>query len=844
MAETRTTAPKGGRRRIIERPRLIRLLDESPARIKMLVAPAGYGKTTLARQWLERDHRTPIWVRCSGGDDVAAIAAAVAEAASAVIPGAERRILQRLPMTGEGSEEAALLAEIMAEEADRWPASAWIVLDDYERLTTSPTSEAFIAGFTQNRNVHVMLLTRAEPAWLTAKQIMYGDVVVLDRQTLSMTPEEARTLLPRAGDSAAIELARGWPAVLGLVAMSTPGSAVARSDLLPENLARFIAEELYEGLDVSLRMALWQIAVADTDDETALRELLGADSSRVFQTGEATGWIGRDVPGRIDLHPLLKRFLLDRVQAPDVARQPEVSRMVQALTQSRRWDEAFTLVEKYQLSQLVEPFLRSALYPALAAGRTTSVKRWMNYGAQSCAAPAIVGLARAEITYREGRFVEAEAIATAVANNLGESDELLFPALLLAGRAADTGTRPLDATRHYRRARALAQNVEERCRAAFGEIGAAADLELPETLVLLDEVKQHIPANRPDLLTVWISRALLCHARFARPIDLDAGRWGYQLLGQVEDAIARTAFRNVFSYMLIQACFVDEARSVLTAQREEAESLRLSFVTMYADHVEALLELALGNFEAAKERIDQLEADAGDAMNSFLLSNVISLKTRLLIALGQFEEAISSSFTPHAPTACSMVAEIQASRAVAYACSGGGRDATTEAEKAATTSSASEVLVLRASALAIVAILEARPDAGELAEAALSTALRLGMIEPFVSACRGYPELCALLFRSDKNRPDLRRLLAVAKDLAQLEPPMEASGSGSWRDLSPREQEVLLLIAGGMSNREIGVKLFISESTAKVHVRHILEKLGVRTRTEAALRAPPGARPH
>ena len=31
---------------------MTRLLDESPARVKMLVAPAGYGKTTLARQWL------------------------------------------------------------------------------------------------------------------------------------------------------------------------------------------------------------------------------------------------------------------------------------------------------------------------------------------------------------------------------------------------------------------------------------------------------------------------------------------------------------------------------------------------------------------------------------------------------------------------------------------------------------------------------------------------------------------------------------------------------------------------------------------------------------------------
>ena len=53
MGEGTATQSQVRRRRIIERPRLTTLLDESQGRIKMLVAPAGYGKTTLARQWLE-----------------------------------------------------------------------------------------------------------------------------------------------------------------------------------------------------------------------------------------------------------------------------------------------------------------------------------------------------------------------------------------------------------------------------------------------------------------------------------------------------------------------------------------------------------------------------------------------------------------------------------------------------------------------------------------------------------------------------------------------------------------------------------------------------------------------
>jgi DNA-binding NarL/FixJ family response regulator len=52
--------------------------------------------------------------------------------------------------------------------------------------------------------------------------------------------------------------------------------------------------------------------------------------------------------------------------------------------------------------------------------------------------------------------------------------------------------------------------------------------------------------------------------------------------------------------------------------------------------------------------------------------------------------------------------------------------------------------------------------------------------------------------------------------------------------LTPRELEVLSLVAAGLTNREIGAALFMSEKTASVHVSRILAKLGVRSRTQAA----------
>ncbi|WP_438316991.1 response regulator [Candidatus Caldatribacterium sp. SIUC1] len=53
-----------------------------------------------------------------------------------------------------------------------------------------------------------------------------------------------------------------------------------------------------------------------------------------------------------------------------------------------------------------------------------------------------------------------------------------------------------------------------------------------------------------------------------------------------------------------------------------------------------------------------------------------------------------------------------------------------------------------------------------------------------------------------------------------------------WEKLSPREQEVVRLLAQGKSNREIGEMLFISEKTVKNHVSNILQKLGLSDRRE------------
>ncbi len=65
----------------------------------------------------------------------------------------------------------------------------------------------------------------------------------------------------------------------------------------------------------------------------------------------------------------------------------------------------------------------------------------------------------------------------------------------------------------------------------------------------------------------------------------------------------------------------------------------------------------------------------------------------------------------------------------------------------------------------------------------------------------------------------------------------ETSAASGLDDLTEREVEVLRLVAKGMSNIEIGEELFVSETTVKTHVSHILTKLQLRDRVQAVVAA-------
>jgi DNA-binding NarL/FixJ family response regulator len=99
-------------------------------------------------------------------------------------------------------------------------------------------------------------------------------------------------------------------------------------------------------------------------------------------------------------------------------------------------------------------------------------------------------------------------------------------------------------------------------------------------------------------------------------------------------------------------------------------------------------------------------------------------------------------------------------------------------------------------------------------------------------ACRGLGDQDTAELELQAATGILERLGAQA-DLARISPDRQRSSPADTHGLTPRELEVLRLVASGATNRAVGRDLSISERTVERHVSHIFGKLGVSSRTAA-----------
>jgi LuxR family maltose regulon positive regulatory protein len=831
-------------RHIVARPRLMSLLDQAATRVVLLVAPAGYGKTTLLRQWLKQRELNAVCYQAKPSSaDVAALASDIADLARSAFGFECARTEQRLRLSPDPAGEASALARLTAADLDEWPSGVWFVLDDHHALGSSDRADDFLQTFVAMAQFPVMISGRERPRWVSTRDILYGDVLEIGQSALAMTHSEAADALGRSAKgeelTGLVALADGWPAVIGLACL-TSGSFELADGVVPEALYDFFAEELYRELDAQFQVDVCSLALASAINLRLASALFGERASGVLEHGERKGFLARQ-DAHYELHPLLRQFLVIKLKELDAGPMQEVAeRICQWETAEGHLDEAFELACRYHLSDAMFKVIDTGLDDMLANGRVASVQRWVDVARQFDPLSSTVLLSDLELSFRRHQWDVARAHALRLTAMLAPEDPRMSRALHRIGQIGQLDDRYDEAVAYLVRARETAQTNQDLRAALSSEFFVASDYgDQDRAREIVTELKAIPGATADELIRICQAELHLAARWGGVDRELRKQAASLALVDHSSDPVVRTGFLQTFGATLVLAARYEDAARVAERHIAEVIDAGLEWALPHALELRGWAEWGLREFDRAHATVREAlrVAIAQDDLHAKL--NAAVLLARIQIVQGAPDRAVETTQldVERVPNP-SMQGDFLAIRALGYALIGERGAATRLAKDAELWTDHIDVRIGCFFVRAICGLLEGEngSDRGAL-EVALEAARDTEVYDGFVLAYRAYPPLLRAL--AELNSPAASacksRILAVDRRLA------ERAGivPRSLRDISAgpltsREHEVLDLVQRGLANREIAATLWIAESTAKKHVHNVFKKLGVRSRAEAA----------
>lgn len=831
MTASKNEPNVGRERRIIERPRLIKLLDESEARIILLVAPAGYGKTTLARQWAKTLNAVISVTLTPAHRDVVTFAEDLAAGIEALGGGSTEFIREYLRAQTNPQRAAHGVALALSKQMNEVGVK-WLIVDDCHEITGAAEACTMTSTLTEHLDCRMLLSSRLRPAWMRSREVVYGKVSEFDRGDLAMTTDEVAEVLGPRADLAELALqADGWPAVLSL--LSALENAAPLRAAMPEALHRYLAEELFQSAPETLRENLLTLALLPRLSPELLSAEFGERRSRIVNEAHRLGFITGEAHS--ELHPLLRDFLLSKI-LEEVNAEERVRSAITKSIDAEEWEHALGLVLRFNLNDLVDPVLTAAFKPLARRGLLGTLATFASQvRLVPTFPPATVDLVDAEVAMREGQLELAIDLASRARDRLVLGHSLRSRASAIVGQGHFLLASYDEAEESFTAARENAMDARDAAEAihglaqtmVFGERG-----NIQPVLEVLATLRHESPIHLLRYATAELNRR-----RFEEGLNLPLGlEEALHTLPRVDDPRARTAFTYSLAYAFALRADYDDAEQFLGSFLDDIRSFDLEFALPYANWTAAMIALGLRRFGDAERSLQAVEDWSGRSPDQGHAVNACSLRARMLLETGQPHEAlthigrdVSFRLIP------SWLGEYLSTRALVLACLERPAESENAAEQALRISRAAEVRILAASARAVCAIDANNPSA---AVKLVAEAAALGVWDPVVCALRSSPPLADAFAGEETLRPTLELLYQRSRDrgLSRRAGFRTRSPRSPDELLSPREREVLGLIARGLRNHEISNALFIADSTTKVHVRHILEKLGVRTRAEAVAR--------
>ncbi len=874
------------RSELVARPRLIERLNEGLTRKLTLVsASAGFGKTTLIATWLKHPERPCAWLSLDESDNDPARFVTYFLAALQQIEPDIGQAAQAMLQAPQPPVEALLTSLINDIAATARPFI--LVLDDYHVIHTLSIHQqlTFLLEHLPAQ-MHLVIAAREDPSLPLARWRARGQMVEIRQADLEFTEAETADFLRRVMqlDVSSVDVAalhrrtEGWIAGLQLAALSMRGQDDVRQFVQSftgshRYILDYLIEEVFQRQPAEVQDFLLKTSILDRLCGPLCDAVLKDEDGRPapsLRSGQALSEVEgmKDKDSSFRLHP--SSFILEHLEHSNLFIVP--------LDQSRTWyryHHLFAELLRHRLHALGSPvekslhqrasrwfeaagYLADAVQYALAAQDwgtaarlTGQVSDGMLKRGEIVTLLGWFGRLPREIACADPQLCTIYAWAALLASQFDLAGSLLEYVEKLAQPETHFLGQVAAAQAYLARAKGDSPRLIEKSELALSllpesdhatrglvavNLGLAywheGRLEEAEPVLLAARQASARVGNTFAVLTaqIFLVRTLAVRGKLRQAEAM------YQKLIQEGSDLPILALAH-YDLCTIHCEWNDLQKAEKHLQRGLALSLRSGNVEFQnAGHVhQAFLKLAQGDPTGALAAVEQSHALARD-FPSPVRARSAACHAQIALAMGDAETAGHwAELATEDVDAHSFYRFLGLTRPRLLLAQGRKEAAMQLLEvchrKAVDGGWGYATLAVRV----LQSLAAPKPEAafGFLADA-LRLAQPEGYLRTFVEA--GKP-LIPLLQEA------ARRGIApeyVGQILAALGGEHKKVAAGQVQlvePLSDRELEVLRLVTAGLSNREIAAKLVISPGTAKTHVHNVCGKLGVRNRTEAAMRA-------
>jgi len=857
----------------VGRNNLLEKLDEGLLMgrpFSLISAPPGYGKTTLAADWLSRTDRLKAWLSLDAGDNDPVRFFAYMIAALQTIDKKIGHEAQKF-LSGSGMLSVQTLVVTLINEIMTVSRPFILVFDDFHVISHRSIFSAIQTLLDQHPPfMHMVVVTREDPALSLPRFRVRNEMTEIRLEDLRFNNQESTDfLLGEIGelldDEQVLALERrteGWIAGLQLAALSLKGKGIEQVsefiavfsgshhyiiDYLMEEALGLVHEDIREFL---IRTAVVDRFNAELADELVGRKcgktliakleqanlfLISLDSERQwyryhhlfgeFLRSELTKEEQRALQCKAG-HWFAKHALYEEaIRHALAAGDNDLAALLLASEAGHIFQRGETLTLLNWLNSLPKDLVEKngelAGYKAWSLFFTGKTEETVGFLTKLEKNPFESPLARGRLMALRGWIANysedprTKEFAHTALDLIGDRDPFFRGMALLSMGHAQRKNDPMEeSTASLREAYETARNAEH----MFTSLAALLDITMnlviqggrKESMHLCKQaLQEHVdiqgrPLPQAELLHIplgilYYEGNELDESRRCLEQGIAAGhRLGLNRIlgGDAEQTLALA---------LVALGEVQLGQELLETAKENIDAKAFPLIRLRFEAFENLLLLKQGNLAGPAAWVERSGLDIGQRVTSFQ-EIPLMVVARILYKTKRYEQALAL---------LTNIRKFDVEK---------GRFGRLIYANIVTS------LVLHA--------LGRQDEALQLIEQAVSFAAVEGYMRPFLAEG---PEVKELLLAVKSKEPEfITSLLGCFTQTDGSIPshPSEAgSNQGIIEPLSDRELEVLQLLAEGLSNQDIGKKLFISLGTVKWHVKNIYGKLGVKSRTQAIVMA-------